>query len=163
MTAVLGRYGSTTPTSSSSSSRLLTYLPAAAGPSSSIQPSGTSTLFSTSPSSIASAAQAQAVPHTAAAATTTYSLFSLVKTVADAWKEWSVGYKGGHSMESLELEHGTKWCGGPSKPSRKAFLRRMVIIKAIRDGEEGTEEQRIAALQRKMGAHSLDCLRKQLP
>lgn len=160
---------STTPICSTSSSPPQS-LPAAPLPLPSLQSTaGTSTLFSTSPASITSLAHAREVPHTSAAAMPSslsalgaYSLSPLVKTVADAWQEWSVGFKGGPSLQSLEQEHGTKWCGGPSTPSRKAFLRRMVIIKAIRDGGDGTEEQRIAALQQKMGAHSLDWLRKQL-
>ncbi|KAE8260021.1 hypothetical protein A4X13_0g591 [Tilletia indica] len=142
-----------------------------------------SALFLTPSSSLSSPEEAQAVPHSATAgsavlaltagssATTSslsppqsliYTLSPAVKTVAQVWEEWKVGFRGAPSLESLEREHGTKWCGGPASAGRRAFLRRMVIIKAIRDTKGQTIELRIAALQQKMGAHSLDWLRKEL-
>ncbi|CAD6970186.1 unnamed protein product [Tilletia controversa] len=133
--------------------------------------SGTSALFLTPATALNSPAEARSIPHTTssspplaleAAPSLSYGLSPSVRTVAQVWEEWKVGFNGGPSLEGLEKEHGTKWCGGPASAARRAFLRRMVIVKAIQDTQGQSVEMRIAALQRKMGAHSLDWLRKQL-
>ncbi|KAL9935336.1 hypothetical protein V8E36_005684 [Tilletia maclaganii] len=79
-------------------------------------------------------------------------------------EEWDTGFAGGPALKTLEKDHGTAWCGGPSTAKRRAFLRRMTIIKRIRDSTatEGTTEDVIKKLQAKMGSHSLDWLRKQI-
>ncbi|CAD6896671.1 unnamed protein product [Tilletia laevis] len=133
--------------------------------------SGTSALFLTPATALNSPAEARSIPHTTssspplaleAAPSLSYGLSPSVRTVAQVWEEWKVGFNGGPSLEGLEKEHGTKWCGGPASAARRAFLRRMVIVKAIQDTQGQSVEMRIAALQRKMGAHSLDWFRKQL-
>ncbi|KAL9931737.1 hypothetical protein V8E36_009305 [Tilletia maclaganii] len=118
-------------------------------------------LFITSAAEVATAADARALPHITSG-DSLHALSPAVKTVAEAWQEWTTGFGGGPALEQLEKERRTKWCGGASSATRRAFLRRMVIIKAIRDGKDGSIEQRIVALQRKMGAQSLDWLRKEL-
>ncbi|KAE8183867.1 hypothetical protein CF335_g8195 [Tilletia laevis] len=133
-----------------------------------LPPPAIGTLFSssTSTSLITSASAAAAVERVSGAQSAEeaaqYQLSGAVKTVAQAWQEWNVGFAGGPSLRSLEKEFGTAWCGGPSTAKRRSFLRRMVIIKTINDHQSGTVDDAIIKLDRQMGSHSLDWLRKQL-
>ncbi|CAD6887079.1 unnamed protein product [Tilletia caries] len=133
-----------------------------------LPPPAIGTLFSssTSTSLITSASAAAAVERVSGAQSAEeaaqYQLSGAVKTVAQAWQEWNVGFAGGPSLRSLEKEFGTAWCGGPSTAKRRSFLRRMVIIKTINDHQSGTLDDAIIKLDRQMGSHSLDWLRKQL-
>ncbi|KAL9932277.1 hypothetical protein V8E36_008756 [Tilletia maclaganii] len=98
-----------------------------------------------------------------AADAASYELNPSIKTVAQLWDEWEVGFAGGPAVKTLEQEHGTAWCGGPATSKRRAFLRRLTIIKRIRERAATSSAQEIITqLQQNMGSHSLDWLRKQL-
>ncbi|CAD6885427.1 unnamed protein product [Tilletia caries] len=79
--------------------------------------SGTSALFLTPATALNSPAEARSIPHTTssspplaleAAPSLSYGLSPSVRTVAQVWEEWKVGFNGGPSLEGLEKEHGTK-------------------------------------------------------
>ncbi|KAH8430197.1 uncharacterized protein LDX57_013066 [Aspergillus melleus] len=59
-----------------------------------------------------------------------YRLSRTISTVPDLWREWTVGFGNGPSVQSLEDSYGPRW--RPSQEERVFFCRRKVIINWIR-------------------------------
>jgi hypothetical protein len=77
-------------------------------------------------------------------------------TVAELWREWTVGFYGQDSIEALERMWGSKW--RPGGKNATAFCRRKVIIDAIRKSinRGRSEEEAVAAMEIKRGSRSLN-------
>lgn len=89
-----------------------------------------------------------------------HSLNPTVTTIQQAWDEYWNGYAGAPSLRSLELKHGTAWCGGHGHAMRKAFKRRLRILARIEAVPEHEQPAKIQQLQAIMGTRSLDWLAK---
>lgn len=61
----------------------------------------------------------------------TYRMSPQVKTIPDLWQEWTVGFGGGPSVESLNTRFGCKW--RKSVAHRQWYSRRRRLIRVIQD------------------------------
>lgn len=61
----------------------------------------------------------------------TYRMSPQVKTIPDLWQEWTVGFGGGPSVESLNIRFGCKW--RKSVAHRQWYSRRRRLIRVIQD------------------------------
>jgi hypothetical protein len=92
---------------------------------------------------------ASATPPNSTSAVPTYQLNRDILTITDVWREYSVGFPGKPSIQSLEAQFGTAW--RKDRKESRFFSRRKELYKAI---EKKVEEERRV----QMGA-SLDKLR----
>lgn len=61
----------------------------------------------------------------------TYRMSPQVKTIPDLWQEWTIGFGGGPSVESLNTRFGCKW--RKSVAHRQWYSRRRRLIRVIQD------------------------------